>query len=47
MRVWPSRRRVGKSEGKIIGRKTRDSDHGDVDGSSRLSGEGEGGWRCR
>jgi hypothetical protein len=28
-----------KSKEGIIGRKTRDSDHGDVDGSSRLDGE--------
>ena len=31
---------VDKSKERIIGRKTRDSDHGDVDGSSRLDDEG-------
>ncbi len=37
-----------KSREKLIGRRMRDSDHGDVDGSSGLSGEERGrGGGCR
>lgn len=37
--------KVDKSKEGVIGRRRRESDHGDVDGSSRLSGESVASWR--